>query len=155
MRREASGASRETPAEARGEGTGRASTVLVVGDDLMWSTRLLSQAARAGAFGRAVRDLTAMRAAVAEEHPDLVVVDLSGRFAGVDAVGEAANAGLPVIAIAQHEAHELRRRALAAGARRVYANAKMHADGVDLLRRWLDRPADRGAQAASTTAAQR
>ena len=112
-------------------------SVLVVADDLMWSTRLLSQAARAGAAGRAVRDVAALRAAMAEARPDLIVVDLSGRFDGVDAVIEAATAGLPVIAIAQHEALGLRRRALAAGARRVYANAKMHADGVALISRWL------------------
>ena len=130
-------------------------SVLVVADDLMWSTRLLSQAARAGAHGRAVRDVMALRAAIAGAPPDLVVVDLSGRLDGVEAVAEAAHAGLPVIAIAQHEAHDLRKRALAAGARRVYANAKMHADGIALLRRWLGLPEGTAAPAGSRESGER
>jgi DNA-binding response OmpR family regulator len=112
--------------------------VLVVADDLMWSVRLVSQARAAGATGRTVLDLAGLHAALAADRPDLVVVDLSARaFDGVSAVTAAATAGLTVIAMSQHEDHELRKRALAAGARRVYANAKMHADGVAVLNRWL------------------
>ena len=86
-------------------------------------------------------DLAALGAAVAADRPDLVVVDLSARaFDGVSAVAAVAEAGLPVIAISQHEEHELRKRALSAGARHVYANAKMHADGVAVLARWLAAP---------------
>ena len=123
------------------EASGEASTVLVVADDLMWSVRLVSQARAAGATGRTVRNLAALRATLAAERPDLVVVDLSARaFDGVTAVAAAATAGLTVIAISQHEEHELRKRALAAGGRHVYANAKMHADGVAVLTRWLAAP---------------
>jgi DNA-binding response OmpR family regulator len=119
-----------------------ASTVLVVADDLMWSERLLSQARATGSTATNVRDLAALRVTLAADRPGLVVVDLSARsFDGVSAVAAAAEAGLPVIAISQHEEHELRKRALAAGAGRVYANAKMHADGVEVLNRWLATPA--------------
>ena len=84
------------------------SSVLVVADDLMWSTRLLSFAAGAGAAGRTVPDLAGLRAALRTEPPDqppdLVIVDLSARsFDAVAAVSEAAGAGGRVIAIAQHE----------------------------------------------------
>jgi DNA-binding response OmpR family regulator len=124
-----------------GEASDEATTVLVVADDLMWSMRLVSQARAAGAVGRTVRDLAGLRATLAADRPDLVVVDLSARaFDGVTAVAAAATAGLSVIALSQHEEHELRKRALAAGARHVYANAKMHADGVAVLTRWLAAP---------------
>ena len=112
--------------------------VVVATDDLMWSTRLVSQATAAGAVGRTVRDLGALRATLAGEQPGLVIVDLSARaFDGVTAVADAAATGRTVIAISQHDEHELRKRALAAGARRVYSNAKMHADGIAVLVRWL------------------
>jgi CheY-like chemotaxis protein len=132
----------ETSGEASSEALGETLTVLVAADDLMWSVRLVSQARAAGAMGRTVRDLAALRATLAADRPDLVVVDLSARaFDGVTAVGAAAAAGLTVIAISQHEEHELRKRAIAAGARRVYANAKMHAAGGAVLTRWLAQPA--------------
>lgn len=114
-------------------------TVLVVGDDLVWTTRLLSQVGRAGADAWwGVRDLEATRTVVDGERPDLVVVDLASRsFDGLAAVTLAAGAGRTVLAVARHDDGDLRKRALAAGARRVYAYAKMHADGIALLRRWL------------------
>lgn len=127
------------------EAPGGSSTVLVVADDLMWSVRLASQARAAGAKAQTVRDLAALRATIAADRPDLVVVDRSARaFDAVTAVGIAAVAGRTVIAISQHEEHELRKRALAAGARHVYANAKMHADGVAVLTRWLTAPVAQG-----------
>jgi len=113
--------------------------VLVVADDLIWSTRLVSQATAAGAVSHAVRDLTGLRAAIAEHPPDLVIVDLSARaFDGVAAVAESVGVRTRVLAVAQHEDLALRRRALAAGARRVYAYGKVHAGGIALLKRWLD-----------------
>jgi CheY-like chemotaxis protein len=131
----------EASSGSLGEAPSDASSVLVVADDLMWSVRLVSQARAAGAVGRTVGDLAALAAAVAADRPALVVVDLSARaFDGVRAVAAVAEAGLPVIAISQHEEHELRKRALAAGARHVYANAKMHADGVAVFARWLAAP---------------
>lgn len=115
-------------------------SVLVVADDLIWSTRLIAYVGRVGARARSVRDMTGLRAAL-QEPPALVVVDLGARsFDGVEAVREAAAAGPTVIAIGPHEDQALRKRALRAGARRVYANSKMHRDGVALLREWLAAP---------------
>jgi CheY-like chemotaxis protein len=117
--------------------------VLVVGDDLVWSSRLLSQAGLAGAEStQGVRDLEAARAALDAERTRLVLVDLSSRsFDGLAAVALAARDGRTVIAVGRHDDAEVRKRALAAGARRVYAYAKMHADGVAVLRGWLGRAA--------------
>lgn len=113
-------------------------SVLVVADDLMWAMRLVSQADRAGATARVVRDAAALEAAVQERRPGLVVVDLAARgFDGLAAISAAAGRGVPVIGVAQHDDHALRKRALGAGAGRVYAYAKMHADGVSVLRQWL------------------
>jgi DNA-binding response OmpR family regulator len=112
--------------------------VLVVADDLMWATRLVSQAERAGANARSVSDVDAIDAAAAETRPGLVVVDLgSHRFDGIAAIAAIVGRRIPVIGVAQHEDIALRKRALAAGARRVYAYAKMHADGVAVLSEWL------------------
>jgi DNA-binding response OmpR family regulator len=112
-------------------------TVLIVADDLMWSERLATQARAAGAEARTVAARAALAGALAAR-PDLVVVDLSARsFAGVDVVAEAAAAGTTVIAVAQHDDRDLRRRALDAGARRAYAYSRMHADGPALIGRWL------------------
>ena len=108
----------------------------------MWATRLVSQAERAGATARIARDVTSLEAAVEEAPAGLVVVDLgSHRFDGVAAVSASAAHRIPVIAVSQHEDHALRKRALDAGAARVYAYAKMHADGASLLREWLSVPA--------------
>lgn len=104
----------------------------------MWATRLVSQAGRAGAAARVVRDTAALEAAVDEATPGLVVVDLGSRgLDGVAAISTASRRGVRVIGVAQHEDHDLRKRALSAGAGRVYAYAKMHADGVAVLREWL------------------
>jgi DNA-binding response OmpR family regulator len=112
-------------------------TVVVVADDLMWSERLATQGRAAGAEARTVSRVDQLGEVLASA-PDLVVVDLSGRsFDGLAAVTAAAAAGVTVIAVAQHEEHDLRRRALAAGAQRVYAYAKMHADGATVLAGWL------------------
>lgn len=50
------------------------------------------------------------------------LVDLGGRgYDGVERVASLAAAGIPVVGIGQHEDLALRKRALAAGARRVYS----------------------------------
>jgi DNA-binding NarL/FixJ family response regulator len=101
-------------------------TVRVVADDLIWASRLRAAVERAGA--RPVRD-----------GGDAVVVDLNGRtYDGVSAVAAAAQAGTPTIAVGQHDDIELRRRALAAGARRVYSYNKMHTDGPHLVAALLE-----------------
>lgn len=63
-----------------------------------------------------------------------MIVDLNGRaYDGVDAVAAAAAAGARVLAVGQHDDLDLRRRALAAGARRVFSYNKLFTDGPQVV----------------------
>ena len=87
--------------------------VLVLADDLIWSTRLIAQVQAAGADAAPVRTLAALNQALPAA--DAVIVDLTARaYDGVVAVRKAADAGRRVLAVGQHDDAELRRR----GARR-------------------------------------
>jgi hypothetical protein len=106
----------------------------VAADDLIWATRLASAIKRAGGepvtIGRP--DGLARAAVVA------LLVDLGARSFDALAVLQAATtAGLPVLAVAQHDDVALRKQALAAGAARVYSYNKFHADGPTLVGVWL------------------
>ena len=110
--------------------------VAVLADDLIWSTRLADGLRAAGAEPHPVRSL----AAVLDALPDVerVVVDLTARaYDGVAAIEAAHAAGRPVLAVGQHDDHELRKRAIAAGADRVYAYRKLFEDGPATLATWL------------------
>jgi CheY-like chemotaxis protein len=112
--------------------------VAVVADDLIWSSRLDTQLRAAGANPQRTSSLEALIACIPEV--DAVVVDLTARaYDGIGAIERAAAAGLPIIAVGQHDDHALRRRALAAGASRVYAYRKLSEDGPSVLAAWLDR----------------
>ena len=108
--------------------------VAILADDLIWSTRLADAVRAAGAEALAVRSMTALEAA----DPDRVVVDLTARaYDGVAAIEAATARGLRTLAVGQHDDHELRKRALAAGAERVYAYRKLFEDGPATLTTWL------------------
>lgn len=115
--------------------------LLIVADDLIWASRLTAAAQRAGLDPVAVADEAALEARVGEgPAPAGAVIDLGGRrYDGLAAVTRVAEAGLPVLAVSQHDDLPLRKRALAAGASRVLSYNKMHADGPGVLRRWLAR----------------
>jgi DNA-binding response OmpR family regulator len=69
---------------------------------------------------------------------DRAIVDLTARaYDGIAAIAAAASAGLPVIAIGQHDDREARHRALAAGADRVLAYRKVFEDGQRQVGAWL------------------
>jgi DNA-binding response OmpR family regulator len=98
-------------------------------------------------------DLAIALEAVMAEEPDPadpdprrivgIIVDLFGhRYDGVEAVKSAKAAGLPVIAVAQHDDQETRGLALDAGALRVFSYNKFFEDGPSLVRRWLTQPAE-------------
>lgn len=114
--------------------------VLIVADDLIWSSRLRAAADRAGTSSVVVRSASQLATALAEAHADTpVIVDLNGRaYDGVDTVHAAAVAGHRVLAVGQHEDLELRRRALAAGARRVFSYNKLFSDGPNVVAALLD-----------------
>jgi DNA-binding response OmpR family regulator len=114
--------------------------VAVLADDLIWSTRLTDALRAAGAEPEPVRSLDGL--ALALPNVDRVIVDLTARaYDGVAAIETARVAGRPVLAVGQHDDHELRRRALAAGAERVFAYRKLFEDGPRTLAAWLAVPA--------------
>jgi DNA-binding NarL/FixJ family response regulator len=107
--------------------------VVVLADDLIWSSRLVAAAGTAGGAPEAVSSPTAFARAV-EAGAAAVIVDLGGRtYDGVAQVRRAAQAGCRVIAVAQHDDLPLRRQALEAGARRVFSYNKLFHDGPRMI----------------------
>ena len=116
----------------------RRSRVVVVADDLIWASRLVAAVERAGHAPVRVASLDALPAALASAERPCLLVDLDGRaYDAIAAIGVARDAGSPVIAVGQHEDVALRKRALAAGAERVYSYGKFHTDGPAIVARWL------------------
>lgn len=112
--------------------------VAVLADDLIWSSRLRDALTAAGAEPRPARTLAAFETLLADDTTDGVIVDLTARaYDGVAALELARSAGRSSLAVGQHDDHELRRRALAAGAGRVYAYRKLFEDGPATLAAWL------------------
>jgi DNA-binding response OmpR family regulator len=110
--------------------------IAVVADDLMWSTRLADGLRRAGAEPLAIRAAGAVAAGVAGA--DGVIVDTSARaYDPLEVLRTAAAGGVPAIALAPHEAAELRRAALDAGASRVHPYRAMFERGDRVLGAWL------------------
>lgn len=111
--------------------------ILVLADDLIWSTRLTDLLRGLGVESRPTRGLAAFRAAFAGTSGALV--DLTARaYDGVAAVEAASAAGLMVACLAQHDDAALRRRALAAGADRVFPYRLLAERGPAALGDWLD-----------------
>ncbi len=110
----------------------------------MWATRITEAVRRAG--GSAVRLSSETELAVALEAQELgdersisgAIVDLAARrFDGVVAIERVSAARLPVIAVAEHDDQLTRRRALSAGATRVFSYRKFFEDGTRLVEGWL------------------
>jgi DNA-binding NarL/FixJ family response regulator len=125
--------------------------MVVLADDLLWSTRIAEAVRRAG--GTAVTLGSAAELAIALEAHELAdeatlggaIVDLAGRrFDAVAAIGRLHASRLPVMAVAQHDDQLTRRRALAAGASRVFSYQKFFTDGTRLVQGWLDASAPHG-----------
>jgi DNA-binding NarL/FixJ family response regulator len=115
-------------------------SVLVVADDLIWASRLTAAVDRAGARSQSVRSAEGLAGLLSQESgAAAVIVDLGGRaYDGVEAVRAAAAAGAAVLAVAQHDDRELRRRALAAGALRVLSYNKLFNDGPSVVAALLE-----------------
>jgi DNA-binding response OmpR family regulator len=107
---------------------------VVVADDLIWASRLRAAVERAAATPLVIRDAAALSDALETRDVAAVIVDLNGRaYDGVDVVRDASASGRTVLAVGQHEDQELRRRALDAGARRVFSYNKLFNDGADVV----------------------
>ena len=110
--------------------------VVVLADDLIWATRLLDGVRRAGGDPVAARTLAAFDAAITDA--DGALVDLTARaYDGLDALARATAAGVPAIAVGQHDDVPLRRAAKAAGASRVHAYRALFEHGDRELTTWL------------------
>jgi DNA-binding response OmpR family regulator len=117
--------------------------VVVLAQDLIWADRLARAVEAAGAEPVRVATLDRLGAAVVDT--DAAIVDLTAlAYDGVAAIATAHAAGARVLAVGQHDDHELRKRALAAGADRVYAYRKLFEDGPATIAAWLVRPAGIG-----------
>ena len=118
--------------------------VVVLADDLMWSIRIMEAVRRAGGtplrLGSEAELGIAVEAHDSGDEPTLggAIVDMAARgFDAVAAIGRLRAVRLPVIAVAQHDDQLTRRRALDAGASRVFSYQKFFADGTRLVEGWL------------------
>ena len=114
--------------------------VIVLAQDLIWADRLARAVRAAGAEPVQVASLDRFREALTGG--DAAIVDLTAlAYDGVAALELATAGGTRVLAVGQHDDHELRKRALAAGAERVYAYRKLFEDGPATIEAWLARTA--------------
>jgi DNA-binding response OmpR family regulator len=121
--------------------TGR---VIVLAQDLIWADRLARAVQVAGAEPVRVTSLDGLEGALSGG--SAAIIDLTAlAYDGVAAIEVARAAGSRVLAVGQHDDHELRKRALSAGADRVYAYRKLFEDGPRTIEAWLARPAAMGA----------
>jgi DNA-binding NarL/FixJ family response regulator len=118
--------------------------VLVLADDLMWSTRIAEAVRRAGGrpvqLGSEAELSVALEATALEDEKTIhgAIVDLaSRRLDGVWAIERVTAARLPVVAVAEHDDQLTRKRALKAGASRVFSYRKFFDDGTRLVQGWL------------------
>jgi len=110
--------------------------VAILADDLIWATRLVAQVRAAGAEPVPVQTIDALRSVLPAS--DAVIVDLTAlRYDGIAAIAEASAAGRRILAVGQHDDLALRKRALDAGAERVFAYRKLFEDGPMTLGSWL------------------
>ena len=107
----------------------------ILADDLIWATRLAGFVQVAGGTALPARSAAMLETLLPEV--DAVIVDLTARaYDGVAAVRLAAS-GHPVLAVGQHDDRELRRRALDAGASKVYPYRRLFEDGPRQVAAWL------------------
>ena len=114
--------------------------VVVLAQDLIWRDRLARAAEAAGLEPAPVSGIHALAASLAPP-ARLAVIDLTAHaYDGLEAIAAAAAAGARVLAVGQHDDHDGRKAALAAGAERVLAYRKLFEDGPGTLARWAEGP---------------
>jgi DNA-binding response OmpR family regulator len=110
--------------------------VAILADDLIWSTRLADGVRRAGGEPVVARSTAALDDAL--EGAAGCIVDLTARaYDGLAALRAAGGAGVPVVAVGQHDDADLRRDAREAGATRVYAYRVLFEHGDRELGAWI------------------
>jgi len=110
--------------------------IAVLADDLIWSTRLADGVRRAG--GEPVPARSAAAFDLALQGAAGCIVDLTARaYDGLAGLRTAGGAGVPVVAVGQHDDADLRRAAREAGATRVYAYRTLFEHGDRELGAWI------------------
>ena len=117
--------------------------IAILAQDLIWQDRLARSVTAAG--GEPVTATTAAAFEDALVGTEFALVDLTARaYDPLAAIERAVAAGARVLAVGQHDDHELRKRALAIGADRVLAYRKLFEDGPGTIEGWLGRAAEVG-----------
>ncbi|HSL77380.1 MAG TPA: hypothetical protein VK867_10555 [Candidatus Limnocylindrales bacterium] len=113
-----------------------AQRVAILAQDLIWSDRLARAVQAAGA--EPARAKTAPEFDRALVCADLAIVDMTASaYDPLTAIERARSSGARVVAVGQHDDIDLRKRALARGAERVYAYRKLFEDGPATISAWL------------------
>ena len=129
----------------------RPARIVILADDLIWSTRLAGHVRTAGAEPVVVRAADAYAAALGAPGIGGAIIDLTSlAYDGLASIAAARDAGVPVLAVGQHDDHVLRRNALAVGADRVLAYRKLFEDGPATIARWLAASAQAGSEEVPT-----
>jgi hypothetical protein len=112
--------------------------VVILADDLIWADRLVRATTSADAAPIRTATLDRFRAELVGA--EFAIVDLTARaYDGIEAIGIAHEVGARTLAVGQHDDRELRDRAMAAGADRVYPYQTLFRDGPGKLSDWLTR----------------
>ena len=115
-----------------------AAHVAILAQDLIWSDRLARAVEAAGA--EPARAKTAPEFDRALVCADLAIIDLTASaYDALTAIERARSTGTRVVAVGQHDDLDMRKRALARGAERVYAYRKLFEDGPATIAAWLAR----------------
>ena len=115
-----------------------AKRVAILAQDLIWSERLARAVQAAGA--EPARAKTAPEFDRALVCADLAIVDMTASaYDALSAIERARSTGARVVAVGQHDDIDMRKRALARGAERVYAYRKLFEDGPATISAWLSR----------------
>ena len=115
-------------------------TVVILADDLIWSSRLVAAAKNAEQVPVAARTPAELAQRLADAPAGTpVIVDLTGRgYDGVEEVRVATASGHRVLAVGQHEDLATRKNALAAGAGRVLSYNKLFSDGPTVVTAFVE-----------------
>ena len=114
--------------------------IAILAQDLIWSDRLARAAEAAGASP--TRAKTAPEFDRALECADLAIVDMTASaYDALTAIERARSTGARVLAVGQHDDIDMRKRALARGAERVFAYRKLFEDGPATIAAWMKRSA--------------
>jgi CheY-like chemotaxis protein len=111
--------------------------VLALVDDLFFQAKITETAKHVGVVVRVCATPEALLAAIAEEKPNLIVLDLNARSRPVEALARIRSAadGISVIAFLSHVQTELAQQARAAGCRTVMARSQFTRDLATILAR--------------------